>query len=111
STIGLILLKSAILPPMARLFGAPWPAAIGTGLLLGPGGEFAFIVIATAMATGLIEPATGGTILTVVAFSMALLPALSAASIAISRKLAAGPEVPAEIDAAPPGDEQVRAIV
>jgi len=111
STVGLILLKAAILTPMARLFGAPWPAAIETGLLLGPGGEFAFIVIGVAMNYGLVERDTGAMILTVVAFSMALLPALSVLSLTVSRRMSGEPVVPAEIAAPPPGDEQVRAIV
>jgi CPA2 family monovalent cation:H+ antiporter-2 len=111
STVGLIALKAAILTPLARLFGAPWPAAIETGLLLGPGGEFAFIVIGVAMSFDVIGRTTGAMILTVVAFSMALLPALSIAAQNISRRLATEPEVPPEINVAPPGDEEVRAIV
>ena len=46
--IGLIAVKAAILTVLARLFRLPWPAAIETGLLLGPGGEFAFVGIGMA---------------------------------------------------------------
>ena len=40
----------------ARLFRLPWPVAVETGLLLGPGGEFAFVGIGMAAAARLIDP-------------------------------------------------------
>jgi CPA2 family monovalent cation:H+ antiporter-2 len=111
SALALIALKAVILAPLARLFGAPWPAAVEAALLLGPGGEFAFIVIAVAISQGLLESASGSTILTTVAVTMALLPALSRLSLAVARRLDGGPEVPSEIAVEPPQDEEVRAIV
>ena len=111
SAIGMITLKAAILIPLARAFGAPWRAAIETGLLLGPGGEFAFIVIAVALGHGLIDRASASTILTVVALTMALLPGLSVLSYEIARRLTREPEISPEVLAAPPEDEEVRAIV
>ena len=41
--VGLIGIKSVLLIGLARLFRIPWHAAIEAGLLLGPGGEFAFV--------------------------------------------------------------------
>ena len=43
AAVGLIAVKSAILIGLARLFRLSWPAALEVGLLLGPGGEFAFV--------------------------------------------------------------------
>ena len=50
--LGLVALKAALIAPLARASGVAWPAALHMGLLLGPGGEFAFIVIGLAMAAG-----------------------------------------------------------
>ena len=41
---------------MASCFGCPGRSPVETGLLLGPGGEFAFVGIGMAAAAGLIEP-------------------------------------------------------
>jgi CPA2 family monovalent cation:H+ antiporter-2 len=108
---GLISIKTAIFMPMARAFGASWLAALEAGLLLGPGGEFAFIVVSAAMAHGLLESAAGSTILTVVALTMAVLPLLSLLWVRIEKQFGAEPLVPSEVAVEPPDDEHVRAIV
>jgi len=77
SVIGMIGLKSAILTGLARLFSIPWPAAIETGLLLGPGGEFAFVGIGMASSFGLVGHSVGSFMLAVTSLSMALIPVLS----------------------------------
>ena len=41
--VGLIAVKSVILIVLARLFRLSWPSSLEVGLLLGPGGEFAFV--------------------------------------------------------------------
>ena len=53
SGVALIGLKALVLMGAGRLFKLPWPAAVETGLLLGPGGEFAFVGIGLAAALGL----------------------------------------------------------
>jgi CPA2 family monovalent cation:H+ antiporter-2 len=53
-------------------------------LLLGPGGEFAFVGIGLATGLALIEPKLGGFILAAISLTMALLPLLSA----LARRLA-----------------------
>ena len=45
---GLIAVKALLLIGLGKLFRLSWPAAIETGLLLGPGGEFAFVGIGMA---------------------------------------------------------------
>ena len=54
AVVGLIGLKAVILIGLARLFGLTWPSSIEMGLLLGPGGEFAFVGIGLAGLAGLI---------------------------------------------------------
>ena len=55
SAAGLIVVKSTILVFLARMFRLSWPASIEVGLLLGPGGEFAFVGIGMAATLGLID--------------------------------------------------------
>jgi CPA2 family monovalent cation:H+ antiporter-2 len=46
--LGLIATKSVILVGLGRTFRLPWVAAIEMGLLLGPAGEFAFVILGLA---------------------------------------------------------------
>ena len=55
AVIGLIALKAAIAVGLCLLFGLPRDVAVQTGLLLGEGGEFAFVAIQAAMLQGVIE--------------------------------------------------------
>ncbi len=77
SVVGLISLKSILLTGLTRLFRLPWSAAIETGLLLGPGGEFAFVGIGMATTLGLIKADVSSFVLAVTSITMALIPVLS----------------------------------
>ncbi|MGH6816188.1 MAG: cation:proton antiporter, partial [Hyphomicrobiaceae bacterium] len=72
---GLIALKAVLLAGLVRLARQSWPVAVETGLLLGPAGEFAFVIIGLAMTYGLVTSAVGGAALTVASLTMALIPA------------------------------------
>src|SRR5262245_20579005 len=76
SVIGLIMLKGTLIALLARLFRVPRAAAIETGLLLGPGGEFAFVIIGVATSYGLVTAAAGSFTLAVTSLTMALIPLL-----------------------------------
>jgi CPA2 family monovalent cation:H+ antiporter-2 len=73
----LIAVKAAIVTLLGRGFGVPWPAGIRAGLLLGPGGEFSLVVIAIAVAGGVLEDATADYALLLAALTMATIPLLS----------------------------------
>lgn len=94
AVIGVIAIKSSLLIGLARLFHIPWPAAIETGLLLGPGGEFAFVGIGMASAVGIVGTETSSFTLAVTSISMALIPLLSL----IDRRLSAKLEPPKDRD-------------
>jgi CPA2 family monovalent cation:H+ antiporter-2 len=70
----MMAIKSVLLAPLSRLFGVPWGASVETGLLLAPGGEFAFIGIGLAVQFSLIAADVSAGILAVVSLSMATLP-------------------------------------
>jgi CPA2 family monovalent cation:H+ antiporter-2 len=75
---GLVLLKAVLAGGAAMVFGVRPRRAIETGLLLGAGGEFAFVVLGAASSSGVV-PAPVAEILTVAAtLSMFAIPALSA---------------------------------
>lgn len=81
---GLIVVKSTILVFLARTFRLSWPASIEIGLLLGPGGEFAFVAIGMATTLGLIDANISSFAVALTTLTMMLTPALSH----IARRLA-----------------------
>ena len=72
--LAMMAIKSVLLVPLCRLFGVPLGASVETGLLLAPGGEFAFIGIGLAVQVGLVAADVSAGILAVVSLSMATLP-------------------------------------
>ncbi|HYD29471.1 MAG TPA: monovalent cation:proton antiporter-2 (CPA2) family protein [Azospirillaceae bacterium] len=77
-TAALLAGKALILAALARLVGLGIANALRVGLVLAQGGEFAFVVIGKAMGLDLLDGETGQILLSVVAISMAVTPALAA---------------------------------
>ena len=98
---GLILVKAIIVIGLAKLFRLSWPVAVETGMLLGPGGEFAFVGIGMAVELGLVDIRLASFALAVTAVSMALTPGLSLAARRFAAWLRAGGPVAAELTARP----------
>jgi CPA2 family monovalent cation:H+ antiporter-2 len=73
----LILLKAIVIAPVMRIGGLPWGRAVEGALLLGQGGEFAFIVIGYAVASKLLDPGLGGRVMLAVGLSLFLTPMLA----------------------------------
>ena len=78
--VALIVVKALITIGLARGFKLAWPTAVELGLLLGPGGEFAFVTIGAATATGLVEGASARFALVATSLTMVLLPFLAMAA-------------------------------
>ena len=74
SVLGLMLIKGLILLAVLRVAGLTWGRAIEGAVLLSQGGEFAFIVVGTAMQLDLLPRETGQFMLLVVGFSMLATP-------------------------------------
>jgi len=108
--VGLIVIKSGVLIGLLRLFRVPWPATIETSLLLGPGGEFAFIVVSLAIAKSIVEAEMGAIVLAITSFSMALVPAVDYLGRRLAGKITAKQE-PNPVLAVVPPPEKVDAIV
>jgi CPA2 family monovalent cation:H+ antiporter-2 len=101
--VGLIVIKSILLIGLARIFRQSWSAAIETGLLLGPGGEFAFVGIGLATSLGLVSREASSFTLTVTSITMALIPALSLAARRLAPRFREPRALDPELAVAPAG--------
>jgi CPA2 family monovalent cation:H+ antiporter-2 len=108
--LGLLLIKGAVLVGLLRFFRVSWPSTIETSVLLGPGGEFAFIVIGLATAGGIIAADRGALVLAITSFSMALVPLLDYLARRLSGRINVKQVPSAALAVAPPA-ERVDAIV
>ena len=75
SVLGLFAVKSLVMIPLFKRFGLSWGQALESGVLLGQGGEFAFIVIGIAVMQQVLPNAVGQFVMLVVGFSMLVTPA------------------------------------
>ncbi|KAJ4895107.1 hypothetical protein Rs2_21901 [Raphanus sativus] len=78
-TLGLLILgKTILVVVMGKLFGISVISAIRAGLLLAPGGEFAFVAFGEAVNQGIMSPQLSSLLFLVVGISMAITPWLAA---------------------------------
>jgi CPA2 family monovalent cation:H+ antiporter-2 len=84
SVLGLLALKATVVAVLLAPVG--WRPAWQAGLLLGHGGEFAFIILAYAVGTGLLAQDASRFLLLVVSLSMLLAPGAAAAGSALARR-------------------------
>jgi CPA2 family monovalent cation:H+ antiporter-2 len=107
----LVLIKGLVTGLGARAFGIDRAHALKTALLIGPGGEFAFIVVGLAEALHLIDPATATFVVAVVGLSMATIPFFDTAGKRVSAEIVKrAPPDPATL-VAPPENHAARALV
>ena len=105
--LGLVAVKVVVLTLIVKLFGKPWPVALGLGLLLSQGGEFGFLLFAQAADALLIDPAAASLFSAVVTLSMVTTPFL----MLFARNLEFSPTaVPGDLDD-PAGAPRGSAIV
>jgi CPA2 family monovalent cation:H+ antiporter-2 len=105
--VGLIVLKVALLYPIGRAVGLPRGVARDVSLLLGPAGEFAFVLLPAAVAAALVPGPVAQLVIAGATMSMVALPAIAA--IVLRRRGARAPAV-GTIEP-PPEDTQARVIV
>ena len=73
---GLIVLKFVVMLAVAMAMRLPFAVALRTSALLAQGGEFAFVILGLAAASGVVPDATIDLLFLVVAVSMAATPAI-----------------------------------
>lgn len=93
SVLGLFALKAAIITPLFMAFGLRIGEALRCGLLLGQGGEFAFIALALAVQGALVTSAVGQFMLIVASVSLLITPGMAALGVWLQKRLAP-PELP-----------------
>ncbi len=77
AVIGLLLIKAVVITGLFRLGRLNWGRAVEGGLLLGQGGEFAFIIIGYAVGAHLVDAAFGSRIMLAVGLSLFVTPMLA----------------------------------
>lgn len=109
--IGLIAIKAVSVLAAGAIMGIRPSALLETALLLGPGGEFAFAILATAQGSGLLSPIGNETALIVVSISMLAIPLFARIGKRMSKKLVVKGMLPAAALEVPPGEGADRVIV
>jgi monovalent cation:H+ antiporter-2, CPA2 family len=87
--VSLVLVKTALIFGLSRLFGAPSGVAMRAGLALGACGEFGFVILAHALGSGLLEPGILQPVLAAMVLSMLIAPFVIERSEAIVRRWSA----------------------
>ncbi len=107
----IVLLKSAITYVFARFMKVKHTAALESALLLGPCGEFAFVILSSAAALSIIDETTFSHLLLIVSITMATIPFLSILSKYLVKASKANPANAVPGMMAPPVDDQPRVII
>jgi CPA2 family monovalent cation:H+ antiporter-2 len=111
AVVGLIVVKSVVVLGLAKLFRLSWPVAVEMSLLLGAGGEFAFVSLGMAAQLGILDPGTTTFALTVTSATMALIPLLSFVARHFASRLRAAGAGPPELMARPAGRQRHAIVV
>ena len=93
--LALIASKTLLIAAAARVLGWSTPGAVQLGFLLAQGSEFAFVIVAMPSIRAALGEVAVGVILTGVAISMALTPALADLGNRVARMLRQRAEAPA----------------
>jgi CPA2 family monovalent cation:H+ antiporter-2 len=105
--LGVVVVKALVVYGLALLFRLPRGVAGEVALLLGPSGEFAFVLVAQAAAAGLLPRPVAHVTTVAVTLTMMAIPLLARLGQRLGRRPAA-PPVPAE---PPPDDGEARVII
>jgi len=108
---GLFLSKVVITFLLARYFRLSVATALETGIMIGPGGEFAFVLLTASVAAKLVEQSAAALVLAAVSLTMVALPFAARLARALAARLAPPVKLPSEASILPPDDHSARAIV
>jgi CPA2 family monovalent cation:H+ antiporter-2 len=107
----LVVLKGAIVFALGLAYRLSAPTAAEAALLLGPGGEFAFVILGGATAAGLVPLGLGQDALLVTTLTMLAIPGLARLGRRWGLRLEQQESVGEEAVEPPPPDEAGRVIV
>jgi CPA2 family monovalent cation:H+ antiporter-2 len=106
----LILLKGMITLALARAFRVNRGAALESAMLLGPSGEFGFVIIGAALGYGIINGETSRDVLLIVTLTMITIPFIARFGAGVTKELRLKAAT-AALDTPLPEDDQARVIV
>jgi monovalent cation:H+ antiporter-2, CPA2 family len=108
-SVAFVAAKGLTLFGLGRAFRLPSHAAAETSLLLGPGGEFGFVLIGIVLAGGLIDRSLAMTLVSAVAISMLVIPVLAA----VGARIGSAPRGAAHAspEGIPPDSDASRVII
>jgi CPA2 family monovalent cation:H+ antiporter-2 len=109
--IAIIIAKTAVTYLLARLMKVNHAAALESSLLLGPCGEFAFVILSSAAALTILDRTMFSQLLLIVSLTMAAIPVLSFLGKQLVRRSKKLQGNSPETLVAPPEDDQPRIIV
>jgi len=93
----LTLLKAGLIYGAARLWGVKNRTAIETALVLGPAGEFAFVILGAGMVEGIASPAFTRTVMLAATISIFTIPLMALIADRLTRQVGpSGPDLPEE---------------
>ena len=95
--VALIVIKAAVIYPVARAFGLNNRSAIETAAVLGPAGEFAFVIIDQAIGHKVLSAETGQAVILASIISLFSIPFLAAGAARLSKKLAKNATAPTSV--------------
>lgn len=105
---GITALKAVIIFGLARAWGLKARPALETALVLGPAGEFAFVILATGMAEGVIGAEMTSTVTLAATLSIFATPFLAMAGQTLTdRRSPSLADIPEEALEQPTGDHEV----
>ncbi|HWD26724.1 MAG TPA: cation:proton antiporter [Rhizomicrobium sp.] len=107
----LIAGKALIAAVLGRLFRLSWATSVETALLLGPGGEFAFVGVTLAAGLHVVGPPVATFVLAVVSLTMALTPLLSQLGRRVAPLFVKSEPAAPELGAQPARDEAHAIII
>ncbi len=87
SVLGLFAIKAVVTSLVLRAGGFNWGRSIEGGMLLGQGGEFAFIIVSAAVTAAVMDRPTAQFVMLVVALSMFATPLLARLGTVIRKQL------------------------
>ena len=93
--LGLFALKSLVVAVLARAFGLATGRSVEAGLLLGQGGEFAFIVIGAALASKLLDAQLAASLMLLIGLSLFVTPLFASLGRALGERIERSRTAPA----------------
>ncbi|MDU0339655.1 cation:proton antiporter domain-containing protein [Bosea rubneri] len=109
--LGLFLAKAVITFLLARFFRLGRATALESAILIGPGGEFAFVLLSASVAAELVERSASSLVLAAVSLTMISLPLAARLARTLAARFAPTVTLPEEARILPPEDHAARALV